>query len=154
VVIFDNLSVHGDSFEIQVRGLSNKTRKRVPDHDRGELGDYWNTRIYRRTYFIEYKRHGDEYFRDRDSFELTDQGWRWRNTFQRVQQRANMAHVTYFVNNVANEKGQPNDQVIKEVWDYYRKVREDRQTLVDEQAGTDELEHTLPDLEANIQDSE
>lgn len=154
VIIFNDLHVHGDTFELQIRGLSNKTRMRVPDHSPDEIGDYWNMRVYRRTYYATYKREGDEFFRDRDAFELVDQGWRWRNTFQRIEQRATRAHVLYFLNNLADSKGNENKEMIEKALAYYEAVREQHEDLVDEQSNLSEFEQDLPDIKSNLQDGE
>ena len=154
VIVFNDLSVHGDKFEIQIRGLSNKVRNRVPEHASNEIADYWNMRIYRRTYFVKYEREGDEYFRDRDAFDLVDHGWYWRNTFQRIDQRATMAHVPYFLNNLADSKGNENKEMVEKALAYYEAVREQRAELVDEQSNLSDTEQDLPDIKKLMQDGE
>lgn len=154
VVIFDNLSINGDTFEVQVRGLSNKTRVSVPEHESDEIADYWNMRIKRRTYFITYERRGDEYFRGRDPFKLVDQGWRWRNTFQRIEQRSTMAHVKYFFNNLSDASGNENEEVVQQGLEYYNAVRKQYPELIDEQANLSQFQQELPDIGKEMQDGE
>lgn len=146
ILIFDRWTPLGDSFTVEVQGLSNKLRWRIPEHRKDEVEDYFNTRILRRTYVMEYARPGDEYFLHYAPFTMTDSGWRWEPTFQRLRHRATIAYVKYFFENIRLEQprteggtytdpwGQDksidypvlHDRLIAgEVWDYYAKAREE-----------------------------
>ncbi|MDA3963687.1 MAG: hypothetical protein PF961_23105 [Planctomycetota bacterium] len=130
VLIFDRLPTGGDVFTIHVQGLSNKLRFKVPDHAVDEVGDYFNSRILRRTYSVTVKRPGDEYFLDQVSLELGERGWTWYPAFQRLSHRATLAYAEYFLNNIALEKETNGAQgpvlhdeaVAKSFWEYYDRM--------------------------------
>ena len=123
VIIFDRLSDHGDRFTIEVRGLSNKLRVRAPAAEPGAVENYANTRILRRVYVLRYERPGDEYFRDHDRFMLAGGGWQWIETFQRLQKRADAAYARFYLDNIADEKGERRTAVEDKFWPYYEGVR-------------------------------
>jgi len=128
VLVFNRLSIHGDEFTFQVRGLSNKLRTRKPDAAKGALDNYLETHVWRRVYVMHFSRPGDENFEDLHRFTLTKAGWEWVDTFQRINQRASVAYVKYFMDNLVNEKGERNATIEDEVWKYYDGVREARPT--------------------------
>jgi hypothetical protein len=143
VVLFNRLSLYGDRFTIDVRGLSNKFRIRQPDAKKGEVDNYLASRFMRRDYVLHYARPGDEYFRNLDRFELTKGGWEWVNTFQRLKERKSIAYARYFLNNITDEKNVRQPEVEKELWEYYGKVRTEEYPS----AG----DAKLPDLEKTLQ---
>lgn len=154
VVLFNDLSIYGDEFTVFVRGLNNKFRIRrageekaepsqLQETPKGELDNYLEARLLRRVYVLHYARPGDEYFQDQDRITLTKGGWEWVDTFQRVQQRANVAYVRYFFDNIVDKDNERNTQVEAEFWPYYNHVREQHANVPPEK---------LPDLEKTLQD--
>jgi hypothetical protein len=143
VMIFNRLSIYGDRFTIEMRGLNNKFRVKKPESKKGELDNAPLTHYLRRVYTLHYSRIGDEFYEDQNRFILEKQGWEWTDTFQRLEQRKNMAYSSYFVDNIADDKGNPNAQIEKEFWPYYSKVRE---------AHPDLSATKLKDLEAELKD--
>ncbi len=140
MAMFNRLTDYGDYFTFEVRGLSNKLRVRWPDTEAGKVENYLDMRVFRRVYVLHYDRIGDEYFRELDPFKLTKDGWEWINTFQRNDQRRNMAYARYFLNNITSENDpeqKPNAAVEAELWQYYNEVRSQRPEKADK----------LPDLE-------
>jgi len=110
VIIFNRLPVEGDRFEIMVQGLSNKLRfngmlvqQGSPD-PKDQVQDYFNARILRRTYVMEFARPGDEYFLDQAGFELERHGWEWKPAFNRIARRSTMAYAKYFMDNIELDK--------------------------------------------------
>lgn len=128
VLIFDRWPEEGDAFRIRVQGLSNNLRIREPEHAPDEVADYFNTRIYRRTYEIEVERPGDEYYLDQADIRITDHGWVWAPAFQRIAHRASMAYAEYFLDNIAVDRADgrtvTDDAVFDEFWAYYDEVLE------------------------------
>lgn len=104
VFIFDRLPVEGDTFMVQVNGLSNKLRFRTPNHERNQIADYFNARVLRRTYVMTFDRIGDEYYHDLDPFILKEHGWRWLTTFQRLRLRKTKAYLDYYFDNIRLEE--------------------------------------------------
>ncbi len=123
VIIFDRLPIHGNHITVEVQGLSNKLRSEVPPHAENQLEDYFNARTLRRTYVIEYRRFGDEHFRDLDPFSKVAHGWQWVPSFQRLRNRSTMAYVRYFLNNIRNDDGTPNRRIEEHFWRYYEAQR-------------------------------
>ncbi len=125
---------------IEVRGLNNKIRIRQPDSVAGTVDNYLASRVLRRVYVLHYSRPGDEFFRDQDRFVLADHGWEWLNTFQRIDQRKNVAYARYFLNNIADDQNKPVQSVEDEFWPYYDAVRETKPDARDK----------LPDLQSAL----
>lgn len=125
VMLFDRLSDHGRAITLQVHGLSNKFRIHwVPGADPAKPENYLETRFLRRTYVLHYERPGDEYYRDRDRFELVSSGWEWVPSFQRNASRRTQAYTRYFLNNiVANQADALNAPVEAEAWAWYQEQR-------------------------------
>lgn len=123
VAMFHRLDVYGNHFTFEVHGLSNKFRTHFPDTEPGKVENYIDARFYRREYVLHIDRSGDEFFRDLDPFTITKAGWEWVNTFQRLSQRRTIAYARFFLDNIANDKGAPNDAVESEFWKYYADVR-------------------------------
>lgn len=123
VIIFDRLDVYGDKFIVQIRGLSNKLRERVPLHNDGEMEDYFNTEIFRRAYQVTYERPGDEFYLDLTRFNKVDERWTWLNTFQRLNVRKQRAQARYFLENVGRNE-QANRAVVDEFRDQYEDMRD------------------------------
>ncbi len=140
VILIDRLNDHGDRFTIEVRGLNNKIRIRQPDSVTGTVDNYLASRVLRRVYVLNYSRPGDEFFRDQDRFVLADHGWEWLNTFQRLDQRKNVAYARYFLNNIADDQNKPVQSVEDEFWPYYDAVREAKPDAGDK----------LPDLQSAL----
>ena len=124
VVIFNRLNDHGDSFTLELRGVSNKLRTRSAESVKGQVDNYANTRVMRRVFVLHYSRPGDEYYRDQDRFRLDRGGWEWIDTFQRLAKRSDVAYVNFFLDNLIDEKGAPNAATEDKFWPYYSKVRE------------------------------
>jgi hypothetical protein len=152
VVLFNRLSLYGDRFTIEVRGLSNKFRIRnagqagladAKEVKRGEVENYLASRVMRRVYVLHYSRPGDEFYRNLDRFSLEKGGWEWVNTFQRIRERKNVAYVRYFLNNLTDEKGVRQPEIEKSFWEYYGVVRSEEYP----KAGDEKL----PDLEKTLQ---
>jgi hypothetical protein len=143
VVIFNRLNDHGDHFTIEMRGLSSKLRVRLPEAEAGQVENYSNTRVLRRVYTLEYSRPGDEYYRDLDKFVLGTHGWRWLDTFQRLQTRSDMAYVRYFFANLEDKDGHRVPATEERFWAYYQKVLDGH---------PDADPKALPDLEKGLQD--
>ncbi|MBA3708746.1 MAG: hypothetical protein H0W83_08015 [Planctomycetes bacterium] len=140
VAMFNKLTDYGDYFTFEVRGLSNKLRIRWPDTETGKVENYLDMRVFRRVFVLHYDRVGDEYFRELDPFKMTKGGWEWVNTFQRNDERRNMAYARYFLNNITSDNDpeqKPNAAVEAELWEYYNEVRAQRPDKSDK----------LPDLE-------
>lgn len=135
VVVFNRLNDHGDSFTIELRGLSNKLRVRKAETAAGEVENYSDTRILRRVYTMSYERPGDEHFRDLDRFELAESGWRWIDTFQRLSKRADMAYVRFFLDNLVDEDGHVQQATEDRFWPYFREARAAYGDLPDIEAG-------------------
>ena len=151
VVLFNRLSLYGDSFTIEVRGLSNKFRVRssaqaglidAKEVKKGEVENYLASRVMRRVYVLHYTRPGDEFYRNLDRFTLEKAGWEWVNTFQRIRERKNVAYARYFLNNITDEKDVRQPEVEKAFWEYYAKVRTEEYP---------KAEDKLPDLEKTLQ---
>jgi len=141
VAMFHRLSDYGDHFTFEARGLSNKFRMKFPDVEAGKVENYLDARFSRRVFVLHYDRVGDEYFRELDPFVLKKAGWEWVNTFQRNEQRRQIAYSRYFLNNIRNEKdGERNQNVEAEFWPYYKAFREANPTKADK----------LPDLEQTL----
>jgi hypothetical protein len=143
VVLFDRLSLYGDKFTIEVRGLSNKFRVRQPDAAKGEVENYLATRVNRRVFVLHYARPGDEYYRNLDRFALEKGGWEWVNTFQRLKQRKSVAYTRYFLGNITDDKNVRQAKIEDELWQYYGDVR----TKEFPSAG-----EKLPDLQATLKE--
>lgn len=141
VLVFNRLSVTGDRFTFEVRGLSNKVRIVTPPAAKGQIDNYLAMRVLRRVYVIHAERQGDEFYEDLHPFTLTKTGWEWVNTFQRLEHRQDIAQVRYFLDNVADDQGKPNAQIQTEFWPYYGKVREARPNVPADK---------LPDLEKTL----
>ena len=124
VVIFDRLSIYGDKFIVQIRGLSNKQRERTPLAQAGDMEDYFNTRIYRRAYEVTYTRPGDEFYLDLSRFQLEEERWTWHNTFQRIESRHERAKARYFLQNI-EQKNKANRAVVDEFRDQYNALRDE-----------------------------
>ncbi len=140
VILLDRLNDHGDHFTIEVRGLNNKIRVRQPETPAGSVDNYLASRVLRRVYVLHYERPGDEFFRDQDRFTLARHGWEWLNTFQRLEQRRNVAYARYFLNNIADDQNKPVQAVEDEFWPYYRDVRDAKPAAGDK----------LPDLQSTL----
>jgi len=107
VLIFDRLNVYANSFEVKIYGLSNKMRFNIPEKlPKGKVEDYYNMEILRRTYVLDYRRRGDEYFRDQDPFVLADHGYEWVRTFQRIDNKRDIALARYWLHNIRLERDQ------------------------------------------------
>jgi len=123
VLIFERLPVEGDTFVVQVQGLSNKLRIQAPEHQSDQLADYVNTTVLRRTFVARYARPGDEYYLDLADFTQLSSGWEWRPAFNRLRQRRAMAYATYFLDNVerVSRDGEilRNEQIEESFWQYY-----------------------------------
>jgi hypothetical protein len=143
VMIFNRLSIYGDRFTIEMRGLNNKFRIKKPEVKKVELDKFLDAHYFRRVYTLHYSRIGDEFYEDQNRFILEKQGWEWKDTFQRIDQRSNIAYSSYFVDNIADDKGERNTQIEKEFWPYYSKVRETRPDLSTTK---------LKDIEAELKD--
>lgn len=143
VVIFDRLSDFGRKFTLEVRGLSNKFRIHWPEAERGKVENYLESRFQRRAFVLHYALLGDEYFRDRDRFELVKAGWEWLPTFQRNDKRRTMAYSRYFLENITTDKADSvNSETATRFWNWYdeqRKAQEVREKVPQ-----------LPDLKAEI----
>ncbi len=128
VVIFHRLTAHGDRFTIKVRGLSNKMRRRVlvnrKDQKREEVENFYKARVYRRIYNIECERRGDEFYRDMDTFVITEHSWDWDNTFQRLERRRASAYARYFLDNIATKENKPNKSVEENFLNQHKEFRE------------------------------
>ena len=144
VVLFNRLSVYGKQITVEIRGLSNKFRVRAPEHKPEEVGNYVAARYMRRVYTVHYNRPGDEFFRHLDEYEMVKGGWEWINTFQRLEQRKNMAYATFFLDNIADDKDKPQEKVENELWQYYDAVREEKPKAADK----------LPDLKTTLKTRE
>ncbi len=145
VIIYPRLNPQANHLTIRVHGLANNLRFDIPEKlPRLKVEDYFNMRIKRRTYVLEYERTGDEFYRGRDAFDLVRQGYRWVSSFQRLHRRRDYALSRYFLNNIRLREetteqvevtfpvvdGQDqvtvevpkilNDQVRDELLDYYR----------------------------------
>jgi hypothetical protein len=142
IVLFNRLSVYGDNITVEMRGLSNKFRQRLPETKPGEVDNYVATRYYRRVYVLRYQRPGDEHFRHLDQFEMVKNGWEWVNTFQRLDQRKSMALSKFFIDNITNLKDQRQPAVEEDAWKYYDDIRAKYPAAGDK----------LPDLKATLQD--
>lgn len=142
VVLFDRLSVYGDKFTVEVRGLSNKFRTRQPDGKKGEVDNYVAARYLRRVYTLHYHRPGDEYFRNLDRFTLEKGGWEWINTFERLKQRKSVAYARYFLTNITDDKNVRQTKVEDELWEYYSGARAEFPNAGDK----------LPDLKATLKE--
>lgn len=123
VIVFPRLSDHGDRFSIQLNGLCNKLRFRIPEPEAGKPENYFQARVLRRTMVVEFTRPGDEFSRHQDRFVLGNWGYRWVDTFQRVDTRRTSAYARYFLDNVADEKGAPNAAIQAEFWPFYEQLR-------------------------------
>jgi hypothetical protein len=141
VILFPRLSVYGHHFTIEIHGLSNKFRIRGVDPQAGQMANYADMRLLRRTMVLHYDRPGDEYFRNLDRFLLTRWGWEWVPAFERLDTRRAMAYATYYLNNIADDQGKLHSDVEKEYWQYYDADRA-------QHPGNDKL----PDLEKTLQD--
>ncbi len=142
VVLFDRLSVYGDKFTVEVRGLSNKFRTRQPDTKKGEVDNYVAARFLRRVFTLHYSRPGDEYFRNLDRFTLEKGGWEWVNTFERLKQRKSVAYAKYFLTNITDDKNVRQPKVEDELWEYYSGARTEFPNAGDK----------LPDLKATLKE--
>jgi hypothetical protein len=152
VLLFDDLTAYGDAFTVHVRGLNNKFRMRKAGEEKlvahqeapkGELDNYLTTRLFRRVYVLHYSRPGDEYYQDLDKMTLVKSGWEWTESFQRLEQRSNVAYVRYFLENIVDKDNERNTKVEGEFWPYYTHARELRPDVPPEK---------LPDLEKTLQD--
>lgn len=123
VVIFNRINDHGDRFTVEVRGMSNKLRVRIPDTEKMQVENYARTKVLRRVYVLRYERPGDEFYRDQDRFALQNAGWEWVETFQRLQKRSDMAYARYFLANIADDKNAPVEAIESKFWPYYEAVR-------------------------------
>lgn len=143
VVIFDRLSDYGRLFTLEVHGLSNKFRIHWPEAERGKVENYLDARFLRRCFVLRYSLVGDEYFRDRDRFELLRAGWEWLPSFQRNDKRRAMAYARFFLENITTDKADSvNADTAARFWTWY-----------DEQRGAQEQREKvpqLPDLKAEI----
>jgi len=107
VIIFDRLPTTGDEFTVQVQGLSNKLRfqgmqvQQGTPENAGEVQDYFNARILRRTFQLTVERPGDEFFLDQAPLEIADARWVWEGAFNRIQRRSTMAYAKFFLDNIA-----------------------------------------------------
>lgn len=144
VVLFNRLSVYGKQITVEIRGLSNKFRQRAPEHKMDEVSNYVAARYMRRVYTVHYNHPGDEFFRHLDEYEMIKGGWEWINTFQRLEQRKNMAYSKFFLDNIADEKDKPQPKVEEELWQYYDAVREQKPKAADK----------LPDLKSTLKTRE
>ncbi len=142
VILFNRLSVYGDNITVEIRGLSNKFRQRMPDSKLGEVDNYVATRYLRRVYVLNYLRPGDEHFRHLDRFNLHKGGYIWVDTFQRLGQRKSMAYAKYFSQNITDTKDQRQPAVEDEAWTYYDGVR----------SAYPDAGEKLPDLKATLKD--
>jgi hypothetical protein len=144
VVLFNRLSLYGNHFTVEVRGLCNKFRLRGADGPKNQPENYLTSRLLRRVMVLHYDRPGDEFFRDLDRFTLGKGGWEWVSTFQRLKQRKSVSYAKYFLNNIVDEKNERQPPVEQELWEYYNAVR----TGEYPNAG----EEQLPDLEKTLRD--
>lgn len=138
VVVFDRLSDLARDFTIEVRGLSNAFRVSWPA---GGVERYHEARFLRRAYVLRYRLPGDEYFRDRDRFELAHAGWEWLPSFQRGAQRRTMAQARAFLDAAAAAPGGVDPRAAERFWNWY----EEQRGAQVERAGVP----SLPDLKAN-----
>jgi hypothetical protein len=135
VLIFPHLSDYGDHFTVQINGLCNKMRFRHPAVEAGKPENYFQTRVLRRTMVLEFARPGDEFGRNLDRFTLDVCGYRWVESFQRTDVRRTIAYARYFLDNLANEKGAPDQQVQDQFWPYYDELRAANAKLPDLKPG-------------------
>jgi len=144
VAMFHRLSIYGNHFTFEVRGLSNKFRFRWPDTDPGKLEDYLDAKFYRRTCVFHYDREGDENYRELDPFTLSKGGWEWVECFERIDKRRSMAYARYFLNNIEDEKtGERNTSVEDEFWPYYQSIRTEYPKEAADPAKLPDLEQSL-----------
>lgn len=136
VIIFTRLSDYGNTFDLQIHGLSNKLRFRTPSTEAGKPENYFQSRILRHTYVARYHRPGDEFYRDLDRFDLVKGGYSWVDSFQRTDIRRMISYSRYFLGSIADEKGVINGAVKDQFWPYY-----------DEQRAANPK---LPDLKADL----
>lgn len=123
VLLFHHLSDHGDRFTIKIHGLSNKLRFRAPAAEPGKPENYFTTKVMRRTMMLSYVRPGDEFHRDLDAFTLVEHGYRWDDRFVDVAARQTIAYARYFLDNIADDKGNVNVTVRDLFWPYYDEQR-------------------------------
>ena len=119
VIIFSRLSDFGDQFTIQVNGLCNKLRFRGNEAEAGKPSNYFLAKTMRRTYVLHFDRPGDEFFRDLDRFDLGRAGYEWGASFQRTEARRTSAYARYFLDGIADEKGNLNSAIKDQFWPYY-----------------------------------
>jgi len=119
VIIFSRLSDFGDQFTIQVNGLCNKLRFRGNEAEAGKPSNYFLAKTMRRTYVLHFDRPGDEFFRDLDRFDLGRAGYEWVDSFQRTEARRTSAYARYFLDGIADEKGNLNSAIKDQFWPYY-----------------------------------
>ncbi|TVR11811.1 MAG: hypothetical protein EA401_10340 [Planctomycetota bacterium] len=101
VIIFDRLNRYGNNFDVHIQGLSNKQRFEWPERlPQGQVEDYFNLRILRRTYVVEMSRRGDEFYRDRNPISMNHHGWRWVERFVRLEQRRAIAYSRFYRHNI------------------------------------------------------
>lgn len=101
VIIFDRLNRYGNNFQIHIQGLSNKQRFEWPERlPQGQVEDYFNLRVLRRTFVVEMNRRGDEFFRDRNPFSMDRYGWQWVERFIRLEQRRAIAYSRFYRHNI------------------------------------------------------
>ncbi len=141
VVLFNRLSLYGNQFTVEVRGLSNKFRLRMPPTEKGKPDNYLATHVLRRNYVLHYTRPGDEYFRNLDRFTLVKSGWEWVDSFQRIKERANVAYAKYYLDNIVDDMNARQKDVETDLWKYYGDVR----------TGYPDKADKLPDLEKSVQ---
>ena len=119
VIIFSRLSDFGDQFTIQVNGLCNKLRFRGNEAEAGKPSNYFLAKTMRRTYVLHFDRPGDEFFRDLDRFDLGRAGYEWVDSFQRTDARRTSSYARYFLDGIADEKGNINGTIHDQFWPYY-----------------------------------
>jgi hypothetical protein len=140
VAIFDRFNLRGTRFTIEVRGLCNKTRVTVPAAEEGKPENWLAMRVLRRSMVLEYRRPGDEFYRETDRYILQDARYRWLDTFQRLDTRQTMSLTKYYFDNIQGRDNKLQTAVEQDFWRWYGKIRAERPNAGDK----------LPDLEASL----
>jgi len=142
VAIFPRLDLHAHEFTIEVHGLSNKLRVQVPAAETGKPENYLAMKVLRRTMTLSYHRPGDEFHRNAVPYTLTEAGYRWIETFQRIDKRRTMAMTRFYIDGLYDADHKLRPEVEAQFWTWYEQTR----------AAYPDAADKLPDLAATLKE--
>lgn len=142
VAIFPRFALRARHFTVEVRGLSNKLRVHVPPVEAGKPENYLAMKVLRRTMVLTYDRPGDEFHRQTAPYQLTSSGYRWIETFQRLDKRRTMAMTRFYVDQLRDADDKPKADVEAQFWAWYDQTRAAYPNAADK----------LPDLAATLKE--